>query len=57
MEQKLKFKIGKNPKALRKLRTKCESIKKQLSVAYEAVLDYDLGDDEYEESITRGKFE
>lgn len=28
-----------------------------MSTAYEAVLEYDLGDDDYEESITRGKFE
>ena len=57
MEKKLQIDIGSNPKALRRLRTKCESVKRQLSTAYEAVLEYDLGDDDYEESITRSKFE
>lgn len=57
MEEKLGIDIGTNPKALIKLRTKCESVKRQLSMAHEAVLEYDLGDDDYTESITRAKFE
>lgn len=57
MEKRLEINIGNNPKALRKLLTKCEQVKRQLSTAHQAVLSYDLGDDEFEEVVTRSKFE
>ena len=56
MANKLQIEFGNNPKGLRKLRTKCESVKKQLSSDYEATLEYDLGDDAYTETISRAKF-
>lgn len=39
------------------MRTKCEFVKRQLSANHETVLDYDVGDDEFQGTITRAKFE
>lgn len=49
--------IGKNPKALRRLRTKCEKVKRNLTSNTSVVLDYDLGDDDFTIQISRAKFE
>lgn len=57
MEKKLQIDVGQNAKALRRLRTYCEKVKIQLSSTPEVVFSYDLGDDSYEETITRSFFE
>ena len=57
IKKKLNIDVAKKPKSLMKLRNKCEFIKRQLSTCHEVLFEFDLGDEEYEESITRAKFE
>ena len=57
MEKHLQIDVGSNPKALRRFRTYCEKVKIQLSSTPEVVFSYDLGDDLYEEVVTRSFFE
>lgn len=57
IKKKYNIDMTKKPKALMKLRNKCEFIKRQLSNAHEVLFEFDLGEEEYEESITRAKFE
>ena len=47
MKAQIGVDVGKNPKALRRLRTKCEAAKRGLSAAASVMLDYELGDQDF----------
>ena len=47
IKKQMNIDVGKNPKMLRRLRTKCEIAKRGLSATTSVVLDYDLGDDDF----------
>ena len=47
IEKQMGMDVSKNPKLLRRLRTKCEAAKRGLSATTSVVLDLDLGDDDF----------
>jgi len=53
MKKQIGVDVGKNAKALRRLRTKCEAAKRGLSSAASVMLDYELGDEDFSMQISR----
>lgn len=58
MKEELQIDMNSNSiKALRRLRTCCESVKRELSSQPQATINYELGDDDFTTVITRAQFE